>query len=301
MLSLRVPATTANLGPGFDSMSLALKIYNTFTFKEIDNGIRIKINDKACIDTIELSLEENLIYKSMQYLYKKTNRVFSGIEVIEDVAIPFARGLGSSATAIIAGLMGANFLLGNFYTEKELLKMAIEIEGHSDNIISAFIGGFVISVDGSNEAIYKKIELPEDLALVLIIPDFQLQTDQLRKILPRNIPHRDAVFNLGRTALLTASLYEKDWKLLSIAMDDRLHQSYRSKLIPGFDDVIAAAYYAGARGVALSGSGPSILAVSPENSKGIGEAMVDAFARSNIKSRYIITYPDNKGIIIKNY
>lgn len=296
MFSVRVPATSANLGPGFDSLGIALKLYNTFRFKKIEKGVKIRIKEVETGNSIELPLHDNLVYVAMKHLFSVCNKPLDGIEVVEEISIPMARGLGSSATAIIAGLVGANRLLENPFKQSEILKIAIEIEKHPDNVVPALMGGFVISVTSEKEHFYKKIEVDENLQVILVTPSFQLQTEALRQVLPKQVDYQDAIFNHSRTALLAASLYDADWDLLSVAMQDRLHQDYRSALIPGFKYVLEKGYQAGAIGVALSGAGPTVLAFSRKNSKEIGEVMVSGFAKHNIHSKYIVTCPDNKGL-----
>lgn len=298
MFEIKVPATSANLGPGFDSLGIALKLYNTFYLNKTKNGINIKIIDKGTNEIIKLSKEKNLVYQAVKKVFNLLQEPLNGIEIIEKIEIPFARGLGSSATAILGGLVGANNLLGNPIEEEDLIKMAIEMEGHPDNLLPAYYGGFVINVLSNDKLIHKKISINKRLKIIMVIPEFELDTVELRKVLPEKIKFEDAVFNHSRTALLAASLYDDDWDKLTIAMKDRLHQDYRAKLIPGFNDVLKAALDGGAFGTALSGAGPSILAFSLKNEDLIGNEMVRVFKENNINSRYIVTEPDNNGIII---
>jgi homoserine kinase len=297
MLEIRLPATSANLGPGFDSLGLALQLYNTFYFKQIEDEIRIRLLDESG-NTINLSPEDNLVYQTMKGLFTDYGKPCTGFELTGKIGIPIGRGLGSSATAIIAGLVAANRYLGNPLTEESLIKKAIAIEGHPDNIVSAFYGGFNINVLTDKGVISKKIKLDETMQIVLVIPDFQLSTRELRQILPEKVSYRDAVFNHSRTALLIACFYEHNLDLLSTAMEDRLHQDYRAPLIPGFQEIINQAYQTGAKGVALSGAGPTMIAFCHKKAAEIGQVMVDVFKSHQIDSRYLITLPDNRGIKI---
>ena len=296
--TIKAPATSANLGPGFDSLGLALKIYNKFKFKKIKDkkNVEIHIKNKTAEKEIKIPKERNLLYQSMKYLFKKNEKPFEGFKIEETIRVPISRGLGSSATAILAGFFAANKYLGDPYSEKELLKMAIEMETHPDNVGSSFNGGLNIGVMTDKETIFKKVEVNQELKIVVIIPEFQLNTKNLRKVLPENVSQKDAVFNLSRTGLLVASFYDEDWKLLSTAMQDRIHQNYRSKLIPGFNNVLESANKENALGVALSGSGPSILAFTLENGENIGRAMKDAFLNNDINSKYVVTSVDNEGL-----
>lgn len=295
MFELIVPATSSNLGPGFDSLGIALNLYNKFRFEKIKSGLEIKLINEEGKRKFNLSRKENLVYTAIKKLFKHYQQPLEGLRIIERISIPFSRGLGSSATAIIAGLVGGNKLLGNPLTEDEIIKLAVDLEGHPDNIIPALKGGFTVNVL-ENDLTYKRTEINDSLKIVLVIPKFQLNTNDLRKVLPAKINFNDAVSNHSRTALLTACFFDQDWNKLQIAMKDRLHQDYRAKLIPGFNKVITGAYKAGALGVALSGAGPTILAFTQNNAVDIGKTMVNIFFDNNIKSRYIITTIDNSGI-----
>lgn len=299
MLEIKVPATTANLGPGFDCLGFAIKLYNSFKIDRINSGFETVIYEQLTGKEIELSLEDNLFYHAMKKIYEMTNNLLDGIKLTAEINIPFARGLGSSATAVVAGLLAANKLLDYPFSEGQIIDIAVEMEVHPDNVLPALKGGFVISVMTEEGLVYKKIKLAEDLKIILVIPDFKLKTEDVRRVLPEKYTSKQAIFNLSRTALLTSCFQDNDLSQLKDAMDDKFHQDYRSKLIPGFYQVIKSAYKKGAYGVALSGAGPSILAIVKENAKDIGEVMVNSFSDYNIKSKYIVTNPDNNGCLIK--
>ena len=180
----------------------------------------------------------------------------NNIKITEKSKVPLARGMGSSATAIVATLYGLNKIYDQPLKEKQLIDIAVSLEGHSDNVVPAYIGGFVINTLNNKDLNYKKISvIDSNLKLVMVIPNFELQTSELRSVLPDKIDYQDAIFNQSRTALLTSIFASKDWNQLKVAMEDRLHQDYRAKLIPGFNSVIESGYKAGALGVALSGAG----------------------------------------------
>lgn len=300
MYRIKVPATSANLGPGFDSLGLAVELYNTFVFKERSNGCRITLFDQRAGREITLPHEENLVYQAMERAFALRERKLKGIELIEEINIPLARGLGSSASAVIAGLVGANFLLEQSLTEQEIISLATEIEGHPDNVLPAFKGGLIINVMTEQGPIYQKVEVQPGIELVFVIPDFKLKTEDLRQVLPTQVSYADALFNHSRTALLTACFYSGDLDKLAVAMEDRLHQDYRSPLIPGFKEVIRAGYRAGAAGVALSGAGPAILAIVVDGGKKelIAERMLAVFARYGVSGSYICTKPNNQGVFM---
>jgi homoserine kinase len=296
LFKIRIPATSANLGPGFDCFGLALKLYNTFIFDEIPHGFEfiVKFKNKE----ITVSQEENLVYVAMKKTFEIFNKSMPGIRLIEEINIPFSRGLGSSATAILAGILASNKILGNPLNNEEILNLAYKIEGHSDNIVPALNGGFNITILANNTIIYKKINVDEDLKIIVAIPEIKIKTTESRKILPNEISREDAIFNLSRAALLASSFITRDYSHFPVAFQDKLHQNYRAKLIPGFYDVVNNAYNEGALGVALSGSGSSIIAFTISNEKNIAQSMIKTFSKLGIDSGYIITSTDNKGALI---
>lgn len=297
MLKLKIPATSANLGPGFDTLGIALKLYNTFTFSKIKSGLEFRLIDDRTDNEFELNFKDNLVYIAMKNIFDINNKKIEGIRVVERVSIPFSRGLGSSATAILAGMTAGNYFLNLQMSEQELLNLAINIEGHADNILSAYKGGLVINaLNPDQNLVYKKITVADTLKLILIIPDFEMDTKKARELLPDSISYEKSIFNTGRTALLAACFMDEDWEKLSTAMEDKLHQDYRAKLIPGYQDVIDTAYKAGALGAALSGAGPTILALARNREEEIAQKMAAVFSRYNMNSRYIITTVDNTGL-----
>ena len=198
--------------------------------------------------------------------------------------IPVGSGLGSSSTAVIAGLMGANGLLGFPLSKAEVLDIAIEMEGHPDNVAPAMHGGLVLSLMHEAGTHIEQIEI-KHIEAVIVLPDFKMLTEEARAILPTFVSRQDAIFNCSRIALLLRALQTNDYDKLKISMQDRLHQPYRLTLIPGAEDAVDAAYLAGAKGVALSGAGPSIIAFAPDNLSKIGNAMCQAFKSNGLDSR----------------
>ena len=300
MFTIKVPATSGNLGPGFDSIGLALDLYNVFQFEKLASGLDFQINDLVNNCLVAIPVKENLVYQAMKKIYNRQNQELTGIKVIEHSYLPLARGLGSSATAIIGGLLGGNILLGNPCSDAELLEMALEIEDHPDNIVPALQGGLVINVFRENRLVFKKIPVKGDLKIVLIIPDFQLKTRDLRRVLPVKVKRAQAVFNLGRTALLTAVFIDSDWDLLATALEDRLHQDYRAQLIPGLKTIFKEGYQAGARGMALSGSGPTVIAFCEDEPQKLGKLLVKVFQDHGVNSDFVITKMANTGARIDN-
>lgn len=291
MVSVRVPATSANLGPGFDTLGMALSIFNEVHLEESDKKLEIKVFGEGS-QSISRG-EDNLVYISISKVFEKLHRKPSNLRIILKNEIPLARGLGSSSAAIVGGLIAANVYLGNPLTETELLELAIEIEGHPDNVTPAMFGGVVICGIFEGKPCYVKLPVP-NFHVILAIPDFELKTSDARRILPDKVPFEDARFNVNRLAFLTAALCLKEYHLLKM-MEDRMHQPYRARFIPGFEKVCEAAKEAGALGVALSGSGPTVIAFAKE--RVVGEVMKKTFSEYGVNVKIILTYPAIRGAI----
>lgn len=263
MVRIRVPATSANLGPGFDALGLALNLYNELTLEEAD-GLEIQVLEGPPAPTDE----QNLIYKSARYLYDLCGRPMHGLRLQQVNRIPMARGLGSSSACIVGGLVGANELLGRPLPKDALLELACTLEGHPDNVAPALLGGLVAAVmeQGQGQVHYHKQPLRDDLTFAAFIPGFELRTSVARSVLPREVPRKDAVYNLSRAALLALSLSTGDYRNLPAAVGDRLHQPYRMRLIEGAPQVFALARELGAYAAYISGAGPTLVAmVAAEN------------------------------------
>ena len=258
MIKVKVPATTANMGPGFDSIGMALTMYNIVYAEKIEKGLEIIIQDgNPHIPTDE----NNLIYKTICYFYDNIGKPVPGIRLIQQDAIPHTRGLGSSAACIVAGLHIANAMSQSFFSKEELVQMAAQIEGHPDNTTPALLGGMTIGAMNESDMKYVKVRVPDTLHFAVMIPDFTLSTELARNALPKEVSLQDAEFNASRAALLAASMMNGDMDNLEIATQDRLHQPYRSKLIPNMDKILDKAKEYGAKGTFLSGAGPTLLAV----------------------------------------
>ena len=297
MVRVIVPATTANLGPGFDTMGLALDMYTEVIMETGGEGIRITSEGEG---SEELSCtEDNLIYKCARKLFDAAGYEPKGLSVRIINGIPLSRGLGSSASAIIAGLLAAREISAANISDYELLKMATEVEGHPDNVAPALFGGFVLSRMEGKEIIYRKIDVDDKLLAVVAIPEFELATEKSRAILPRVVSREDAIFNIGNASLLVYSLLMKDYSLLRKAMNDRLHEPYRMPLVPGLEEVKRRALGAGAFSAALSGAGPTVIAFADEhNSESVRVAMEEGFRSAGIESDVRILSLQNKGAIV---
>lgn len=297
MVRVIVPATTANLGPGFDTMGLALDMYTEVIMEAGGEGIRITSEGEGSEELS--SSEDNLIYKCAKKLFDSVEYEPKGLSLRIINGIPLSRGLGSSASAIIAGLLAAREISAANISDYELLKMATEVEGHPDNVAPALFGGFVLSRMEGKEIIYRKIDVDDKLLAVVAIPEFELPTEKSRAILPRTVSREDAIFNIGNASLLVYSLLMKDYSLLRKAMNDRLHEPYRMPLVPGLEEVKRRALGAGAFSAALSGAGPTVIAFADEhNSESVRTAMEEGFRSAGIDSDVRILNLQNKGAIV---
>jgi len=274
-VSIKVPATTANFGSGFDCFGMALPIYNIITIEETvlpGTGIEINIisetddDDELAIEHIPKD-ENNIVYKAVEMLYNSIGQSPSELRINIKSQIPIAKGLGSSAAIIVGGLLAANELLGKPADEAALLSIATEVEGHPDNVTPAIVGGLVLtSQEDDGSIVYRKLHWPEEWHLTICIPDYELATDIARSVLPLSVPMRDATFNSRRTAMFIEALHSKDAELMKLALQDKLHQPYRTKLVPGLADIIDnLKHEENVIGCVLSGAGPSILVVSQKN------------------------------------
>lgn len=263
MIKIQIPATSANLGAGFDSLGLAVDLYNYVSLGESD-VLNISTVDGSWVPRNE----KNLIYVSAKHLYRLCGKKLKGLKIEQKNNIPMTRGLGSSSACIIAGLYGANIMLGSPFNTDELVNIAAEIEGHPDNTTPALLGGIVTAVTHDSKVYWTKQEIYRHLDFYAIVPDFELSTAKARKCLPETVSHMDARYNLSRAALFSASLLQGKYENIRVAVNDKLHQPYRMKLIAYGEDVFKKTYALGAYGTYISGAGPTIMSiVSTENQK----------------------------------
>lgn len=297
-VSIRVPATSANCGPGFDSLGLALNMYNYFTYELLPEGLELQVEGQG---GAHLKADaKNLAFSSFMNLWQAYGEAETGLRITMKNNIPFSRGLGSSSTAIVAGLVAADHFLGTNLPKQELINRGTALEGHPDNIAPAFVGGFTINcMEDGKTATFRFIP-PHTLSFVAVVPSKPLPTVLARKAIPVSIPHVDAVFNTGRAALLTAALMSGSYEYLSTALQDRLHQPYRAHLLPGMQDAFAAAKSNGAYNAVLSGAGSTLLAYLPDCAdwQAVGKAMQSALQASGMKSYYKRLELDAQGAII---
>jgi homoserine kinase len=279
---VKVPATSANLGPGFDSLGLALDLWNETTITlAIEFSMRVKGEgaDKLSTD------KNNLIFCAAQKLAELAGCSLPAFHADCANQIPLSSGLGSSAAATLTGLLAANTLLGNPFLREEILGLATEMEGHPDNVAPALTGGLVVSTLAEGKVLAHKITIRTDIHTTVALPDFHLPTQEARAALPEKVLMKDAVHNISRAVLVAEAFRSGDLDLLGKAMTDTLHQPYRLKLIPGAQSAMDAAKEAGASAVALSGAGPSLIAFASKAEAGIGESMKRAFEEAGLEAR----------------
>lgn len=292
---LRLPGSTANLGPGYDALGLALSIYNHVTvMTRSQPGVSITIEGEG--HDILSTDKSNLLYRAASTTAQRAGKSLPGLDLHMQNHVPLARGLGSSSTAIVAGVVLANHLIGDPFSHTEMLDIATEIEGHPDNVSPCLLGGFTASTINDNRVACVRALPPSELRAVVAIPEFELRTEDARNVLPNTLSLGDAVFSISRACLVTAAMITGDLDQLAIGMQDRLHQPHRAKLIPGFDCILQTATETGALAAALSGAGPTLLALTTKNADAIGQAMIDIWQNKGIAAHYQVLDIDPHGV-----
>jgi homoserine kinase len=293
---VRIPATSANLGPGFDTLGLALALHNEVVAVEADRAtVLVHGEGQGWLP----SDERNVVARGVRMAYEAAGRPFRGCALTCENRIPPARGLGSSAAAWVGGLVAGNALLGEPFDRAGLLVLAARAEGHPDNVAAALFGGLTVSCSLGDAAHAVSVPVPADIRWVVLIPEITGATAEARAVLPASVPRQDAVFNVQRVALLLAALQAGRRDVLPAALDDRLHQPYRLKLFPWMSDVVGAAREAGALGCVLSGAGPALLAAvaGSSDADGVGGAMEAALARAGIRGESRALAVDDRGAV----
>ncbi len=276
-VTIRVPATTANLGPGFDAFGCALNLYTDVSFEETESGLQITGCDEAYTGP------DNLAYMSYCAVLESLNEEIRGVKIHIDANIPVCRGLGSSAALLVAGAMGANVLRGNRLSTQGLLNITNAMEGHPDNLAPAFYGGLTASMVDNGLPVVVNFPLHPQWEFIALVPDFDLATALARSVLPQQVSRADAIYNIAHGALVLKALELGDGKLLRSAMQDRIHQDYRKKLISDYDKIEALVRTTGAA-FCLSGAGPTLLCITRE--KALGEKLagkIPAITKENWK------------------
>jgi homoserine kinase len=297
---VRVPATSANCGPGFDALGIALDLHNEVELREAD-GLRVEIAGEGA-ERLPRD-EQNLVVRGARLAYEAAGRSCRGLHVRQLNRIPPSRGLGSSASAWLGGLLGGNALLGEPLARDAVMALAVAREGHPDNLGAALHGGLAVTCWDDEARAVVTLPVPDGLRFAVLVPAEEASTAAARAALPASYARADAVFNVGRTALLLAALARGRWQWLAPAMTDRLHQPYRERaLFPWLSLVFAAARAADALGVALSGAGPSVLAVAREGqAAAVAEAMRQALARTGRAGKGLVLAADPEGARVERF
>lgn len=296
-VTISVPATTANIGPGFDCLGAALTLYNQFQFtRQADSDTELTITvDGAEAQRVSCD-KTNLLYQAFAHLYQHIGQPVPQITIDIKLGVPLARGLGSSATAIIGGLMGANEFANQPLSTSGIMELGIAIEGHPDNVVPALLGNCQLSIGEPENWEICQIPWHTDIVPIVAIPDFELSTEEAREVLPTTLTRADTIFNIAHFGLLLRALETGNKTWLSRAMVDKVHQPYRQGLIEGYEFVKELAMDAGAYGMVISGAGPTLLALTgPENVQAVEKAMKTAWNQRGITAEVRSLHIDTHG------
>ena len=298
LVRVKAPATTANMGPGYDCLGMALDVWNIIEVEVLDSGepvVEVTGEGAGELGTGR----DNLVYRSMEFLFQDAGQEMPLVRIRCDNAIPLARGMGSSAAAIAGGLVAANAICSQDYTPNDLLEMAATIEGHPDNVAAAVLGGMQLVISDKTEEgsrLYTvPINVPPELHAVVFVPQVRIATEDARAVLPEKVTVADAVHNIGRVGLLVASMATNHPEYLAIATQDLLHQPYRQPLFPAMKVIFKAALDAGALGVFLSGSGSTVLALTQGREMTVAYEMAEAARQASVEGNVSVTQPTVSG------
>lgn len=296
-----VPSSTANLGPGFDTLGMALQLYSV---------VEMQVSEQTSIELIGKELQgtptdkSNLLYVIAAELFQRAGLAVPELHIRASSEAPLTRGLGSSAAAIVGALVAANHLAGEPFTREQLFAMAVKEEGHPDNVGPSFFGGIIVATmpekDGQPIP-YIRLAPPAAMRALVVIPDYALSTEKARNALPQVYSKQDVIYNVGHSSLLVAALAQGRLDLLGQAMGDRLHQPYRAPLVPGLEEILDAATQNGAIGAALSGAGPTILCLTASDSECERlKSFVDQVMRGHgISYQTMVLQPDEHGVQVE--
>lgn len=295
MIKLRVPASSANMGAGFDTLGVALGLYNRITIEEIPEGIEvINKNTQSFIPRDK----NNLIYRAMLELFSHVKYIPKGYRIIQNSQIPMTRGLGSSSACIVGGMLAANIISGRKLSYEEIIHLAAKMEGHPDNVGPAMYGGFCVSLTDGDTTIIKSTKIENDIKFAVIVPDYFVATKKSRGVLPSTVGFKDAVYNISHASMFQAAMLSGDMSALRFGVKDRLHQHYRKSYIDGMDDIFSETYSLGSCATYLSGSGPTILSVLDGDYETFSAGMQEYFKENSLKWKCMILPIDNVGAVV---
>ncbi len=302
-VTVTVPATTANIGPGFDCLGAAFSLYNRFHFTRftpLSDSAPFQITVEGAEASRVNAGASNLAYRAYLKCYERIGKPAPPVHIKISLGVPLSRGLGSSSTAIVGGIMGANVLAGSPLSENALAELANETEGHPDNVVPALLGGARLVAMASGRLQICDLPWHESVVPVVIIPEFELSTVDARRVLPGTYSRADAIFNTAHVGLLLRGLATGNGDWITGGMSDRIHQPYRKKLIPGYSSVRRAAMQAGAWGLVISGAGPTLLALAPKGTEeAVREAMETAWRSQPFAAKGHCLGLDTQGAIAK--
>ena len=290
-LTVKVPATTANMGPGFDCLGMALDIWNSVRVEVGSSGFAIRGEGRQELD----AGRSNLVYRCFCLPFVESGRQVPEVGIICENEIPLGKGLGSSSASAVGGLVAGNEVCGRPLSQQRLLELAASTEGHPDNVSAALLGGCQIVVRDGSRLVTSAVPIPRELRAVVFIPDEPILTSQARTLLSDKVTRQDAVYNMGRVGMLVKALATDDFTHLALATEDRLHQPARQTIFPAMNTIFRAALAAGALGVFLSGSGSSVLALTRGREETVGREMADAAANDGVAGTVKVTAPTNMG------
>lgn len=295
MIRLRVPASSANMGAGFDTLGVAVGLYNRIQIEEIPSGLEI-INKNT--QSFIPKDGNNLIYSAMMYLFESVGYKPKGYRIVQNSKIPMTRGLGSSSACIIGGMLAANIISGRTLSYNEIIHLAAKMEGHPDNVGPALFGGFCVSLTDGDKTIIKSTKIERDIKFAVIIPDFFVATKKSRGVLPSRVDFKDAVYNIGHASMFQAAMLTGDMNALKMSAKDKLHQQYRKNYVDGMEDIFEKTYALGSHATYLSGSGPTILSVLDGDYDKFSDGMKKYFEENNLKWKCMILPIDNVGAVV---
>ena len=292
---VKVPATSANMGPGFDTLGLALNLYNKIEVEEISSGLEVvSLNPTGYIPKDE----RNMIYRAAKVVFDEVGYDMKGLRIIQNSEIPMTRGLGSSSACIVGGMLCANVISGRKLSYERIVHLAAKMEGHPDNVAPALYGGFCVSLTDGDTTIVKSTKLNPDIKYALMIPNYAVSTRHSREVLPSKVSFSDAVYNISHASMLQAALISGDTKCLKYGVKDRLHQSCRKKQIDMMEEIFSHTYKCGSCGTYLSGSGPTILSILDEDYDGFEKEMKVYFEQNSLSWDCKIVEINNVGSVV---
>lgn len=295
MIRVRVPASSANMGAGFDTLGVAVGLHSRLEVEEIPEGLEIvTVNAKGYVPRDE----SNLIFRAMRHVFDTVGYEMKGLKIKQDSSIPMTRGLGSSSACIIGGMLAANVISGRKLKYSEILDLATEMEGHPDNAAAALYGGFCVSMREGEKVYTRSTKLNEKIKFAVMIPDYFVATRKSRGVLPENVLLKDAVFNISRSVCFASALINGDMETLRTAVQDRLHQQYRKSYIDGFDEIMEKTYSLGSNATYLSGSGPTIVSILDKNYFEFNRGMQQFFRDNAHEWTCMVLSADNVGAVV---